>query len=474
MTTPEILPLSIKKQQNTENLDGFLVDVFRNPSASATLSLLSLIHFAEEPLSMAKIIASRPGGIYPTRTQEEIELLFKAGLIEISPLSSKEEKKYQTTPAGKIEIALNQIQNPKLINAQLDKALERLRNNPSSLPPEDYGNEEFRFTWKSIRRLIRKILADHAYRKINIVALGTPLVAIFLSQCPDIINTLSCLDINPMLTSLVNNLGEANISALTYDARHEPPITLQNRYDALIMDPPWHSEYYLQFADRAWQLLRPLGKVYMSIFSPETRPEAKQELTELYSRFTTGGFFLYAIIPEFFGYQVPEFEQKVFREQGIPVSSRGDYGTLVVLERNFQREEPCLTSDMEEKVNQEKSITLTYKNRRMTIWTNNNHNCSPNTEPLTITPFNEGKTYLSTSRSQRKKDKINGLNGNQVAFSINHPEIVIFIWNLRQQNKSEEEIVALLQNHFSYSSLSQAEQDYKTAILFFRKELYNE
>lgn len=454
----------------TEN--GYLTDRRKNPSAAATLSLLSQIHHSGAMPSLAEIIADRHGGIYPTRTQEEVEQLVQSGLI----LEETETglPRYKTSEFGAMELSMNEIQDPKVVDKIIDEALQSLIDNPPDLPAEKYGNEEFRFTYESIAQLFKKMLADNAYARINIAVIGSPLIGVFATRCPDIVNAVSVFDINEDIIRYVNENSPTNqIRGALYDARMPFPNTLKGRYDSMVFDPPWHNEHYCLFADRAYEALRPLGKAYISTFAPATRPEANRELGELYGRFMDGGFNLSEITPQYFGYQIPEFERRVFNSQGIQVTSRGNYGQLVVLEKQPDRTGTSLTPALAEKLVEEVHIELGADKGvgSTTLWISREDAGTIRTTPLEISAVGDGQIYTTTSRSQRRKEGVTIISKDHIGFRCTNPGKLFIMYKLWESGLEPDEIADhLFANGFTSDSAT-ARAETALAIDFFTTQI---
>lgn len=425
------------------NSQVYSLDRAVNPAAHATINLLRIISTSEEPLAVEQVFEQRNGGIYPTRTMEEVELLEQMGLIE-----SDDHSRLVASHLGKMELRLQGVRNPQEVRGGLDRALQKSEAKFTDLPPEKYGNEEFRFTWASVHDLVEGIIEDNSYIKPRILALGAPTVAYFASQCG---NMLQChlLDVNDDVIDDVNNLGdESKVTAARYDAREPIPPNLAGRFDAVVFDPPWHNEFYNVFADRAYDMLRPFGRIYVSTFAPATRPEATDELNNMYSSLIGGGFSLIKISPEFFGYQIPPFEANVFAEQGITIRSRGKYGQLVVAEKIPDRTNTCSTPESIAKTMEEVTLTIsgTDKDRDLgDLYLRADEEISGQ-GLITIEAFNGRSTYLTTSRSQRREENVNFITREHVAFHIANPklfaEIAKNIVNLQTTVEAKPQLAA--------------------------------
>lgn len=461
--------------------DGVDLDMHRNPAALATLRLLEQVHGAHRELSEGEIIQNRVGGIYPARTVDEVAILTRLGLlneVDTNPTRVK------TSKLGEMELALNNVLSKEQVEQSLKAALASLKEDPPELPAEKYGNEEFRFTWESVYELLMTIYEHNAYRKINIAAVGSPMIGVFMSRCPSNIGNVCIFDINGEIVDSINELGnkkqkkgkpksKPRVIATEYNALDQFPPSLGGRFDAFIMDPPWHNEHYCLFTDRAWEALRKFGRVYMSMFSPDTRQEASKELKTLFQRFMAGGFGIISVIPEFFGYSIPEFEKAVFKANGIDVSSRGNYGQLVVLERGLERDETCITPEMTKKLVEERCIQLAGKSgKSSSLWLPQESTPKWNV-PLNIEIKNNGQVYTTTSRSQRRVDGVNLITGDHIGVAASDCLKLVLLHIFWAKNISVDQCVNDLKREQGYSEIDEEiiRADVECAFDFFNSSL---
>ncbi len=144
--------------------------------------------------------------------------------------------------------------------------------------------------------------------------------------------------------------------------------------------------------------------VYFSTFAPETRPEATEELNNLYEIFINGGYKLIEITPEYFGYYVPKFETSIFKQSGLTISTRDNYGQSVIIQKNSERKNECLTEDLRQKLSIEIPYSFHLGNETINLWLTTTDDQSFENSPFEITLVDEN--YLSTSRSERRRKGI--------------------------------------------------------------------
>lgn len=441
-----------------------VLDKTQNPSAFATIDLLSIIKTGELPHTVSEILEQRNGGIYPTRTTEELQILEESRLID--RVDGEEGQAFRISNLGRMELLLQGVKNPLDVQRAIRRASVDVGKCPPQLPQEKYGVEEFRFTWDSVANLTYKIIKDNSHIKPKVLALGVPTVHYFASQCADVVDCY-LLDINQDIVDGTNEISKKRtVKAAVYDAREPIPPTFSGKFDAVVFDPPWHNEFYSLFADRAYEFLRSFGKLYMSTPAPATRPEAAGELDEIYANLMAGGFSLIEICPEFFGYEIPDFERKVFAEHGIDVNKRGKYGQLVVAQAKPDRTNTCSTPE---------SIALTEQERCYSIKIYDDVDLgdlylsddSPEDEqmPLQIRQFGEG-VYLTTSRSMRRSDGVNFITRDHIAFVVNNPKKFMALCELSRSVRGPQFIDAIMSRYnIGYAEAEKEAQQFHKIML---------
>lgn len=395
-----------------------------------TINLLAQISFGNKPLLLSQIIENRTGAYYPKQTVEEIEQLVKLGLIEID-----DQERFFPTEFGKAYLHTEGILPRDYIEKIIEKILTDLQSNETCLPPESYAYEEFRFTPETVAKLLKKIYQEYAYRRLNIVCLGAPMVGFFLShpEAQKITNSVMVLDINSnLIDSIIKQNRNPNLVAVEFDATQDKiPDPLREKFQAVISDPPWHNEYYAAFADIAWSLLKKDGRVYFSTFAPETRPEATEELNDLYKIFINGGYSIIEITPEYFGYWVPAFEVSIFEQSGLKISTRGNYGQLVIIQKNSDRKNGCLTENLKQKLSMETPCSFHLCGKTINLW------LPPKSDDQGVVITLIDETHLSTSRSARRQKGINMLVGRK-AYYVKGSHLIRVILDIINKHQGQD------------------------------------
>lgn len=419
---------------------GDLTRLDRNSNAKGILSMMSLVAFSEEgQLGIEEIIANRQTGAPPARTEYEIDLLVKSGLMQ------EVNGKFSLSNLGKIEIKRNEMMDPKHANQILNRALEDIKTNPPDLPPEVYSKEEFRWSWDTVKNLIERILKNNAYRKLDIALLGAPTVALFLSKCPELVNHVSMFDINSEMVNLVNDLNVANIHAAHYDAIYPIHEATSHNYDVVITDPPWHVEHYMLFVDRAWEWLRPLGEAYIAFFSHETRPEAGSEIKALRNRFDNG-FEQWGFEERFFGYEIPSYEAASFSRQGVHAIKRANYGALMHLVREpGSRDETCLTQEAADKLVSEHTVKLfaAKAKKHLDVYVRKEE-LEIRKPTITDKLLSGGEIFPNTSRSSRREAGINLMDEHHHAWQVNYPGLFAIAAQQLLDGANQADVIASL------------------------------
>ena len=165
--------------------------------------------------------------------------------------------------------------------------------------PIDY---DWRYDKNTIKNLANMLKSRHS----KIGCFGVPSVFKELVNKSNVI----LFDINPFLKM---EFQLFNDKVIQVDLNNE--IVEGYNFDAIIMDPPWYNNYYLQWFKQSINNLKHGGSIYTSKFPPLVRPSAKEDWQSILEE--VGGF----LSPEKkeieLLYETPTFERETFESIGL-------------------------------------------------------------------------------------------------------------------------------------------------------------
>lgn len=190
----------------------------------------------------------------------------------------------------------------------------------TSLPEAHPLDFDWRFTVEGRDNLISQI-CRHSTADSKLALLGTPTI---FQELAKLRPRTYLFDRNPALRAVFSSPHSEN-SVLSCDLRN--PLKMDSRdFDFVLADPPWYPDYYEAFIDRAKELLRLDGILFVSVLPWLTRPGASVDRTFLVQHAFDRGFDIIAAVPGILHYESPRFEKAALETAGIEVSSwrRGD------------------------------------------------------------------------------------------------------------------------------------------------------
>src|SRR6267142_1036386 len=190
----------------------------------------------------------------------------------------------------------------------------------ASLPEAHPLDFDWRFAATGRENLISEI-CRHTTADSKLALLGTPTIFQDLAKLRP---HTYLFDRNPAL-SAVFSLSHLENFIVKCDLRNSLKIDL-NDFDFVLADPPWYPDYYEAFIDRAKELLRSDGILFVSVLPWLTRPGASVDRTFLVQHGFDRGFDIIAAIAGILHYESPRCEKAALETAGIKVSSwrRGD------------------------------------------------------------------------------------------------------------------------------------------------------
>jgi hypothetical protein len=190
----------------------------------------------------------------------------------------------------------------------------------ASLPEAHPLDFDWRFTVEGRENLISQICRNTTADS-RLALLGTPTI---FQELAKLRPHTSLFDRNPALRAVFASSHLEN-SIVNCDLRN--PLEMDSRnFDFVLADPPWYPEYYEAFIDRAKELLRLDGILFVSVLPWLTRPGASVDRTIIVQHAFDRGFDIIAAMPGILHYDSPRFEKAALETAGIKVSHwrRGD------------------------------------------------------------------------------------------------------------------------------------------------------
>jgi hypothetical protein len=153
----------------------------------------------------------------------------------------------------------------------------------------------------------------------NGAILGAPSLYKYLA---DLQASVSLFDKNPQIVEHLKGAGYPNVTEV--DLMHRSDFSAL--FDWAVADPPWYPEHYEGFMKAASQLVRPGGKLLLSVLPRLTRPSAASDRFSILEMGYGFGFDLAEVHPAALGYASPAFEVEALREEGLALGNwrKGD------------------------------------------------------------------------------------------------------------------------------------------------------
>lgn len=194
----------------------------------------------------------------------------------------------------------------------------------NDLPEPHPLDFDWRFT-ESTLPLFRTLLQRANSASDNGAILGAPSLYKYLI---DQGARVSLFDKN---SNILEHLRRAGYSSVTeVDLMGESEFSRQ--FDWAVADPPWYNEYYGGFMRAASRMIRPGGKLLISVLPRLTRPTAASDRFFIIELARTLGFDLVELHTRALGYKSPPFEIEALREEGLQIGNwrKGDLFIFVL------------------------------------------------------------------------------------------------------------------------------------------------
>jgi hypothetical protein len=203
-------------------------------------------------------------------------------------------------------------------------AEDRCRREPKILPVSLPDAHPLDFDWRFTREgreYLLSLICKYTIPESRLGLFGAPTI---LQELERIRPHTYLFDRNPALRAVFSPL---RLEKLFVNCDLRSPLKSEAKeFDFVLADPPWYPEYYEAFVDRANELLRVNGILFVSVLPWLTRPSASIDRTFLVQHCFARGFDIIAVMPGVLQYESPQFEKAALATAGINVSSwrRGD------------------------------------------------------------------------------------------------------------------------------------------------------
>lgn len=196
---------------------------------------------------------------------------------------------------------------PSELKEILDLPSSRLKNELTNVAPiYNLEPNPIDYDWRFDKETINSITNMLKTRHSNIGCFGVPTIFKELSNSLNV----TLFDINPFLKPefycFADHIIEVDLNS---------NLIYGYEFDAIIMDPPWYTEYYLLWLKQAINNLKKGGVIYVSKFPPLVRPSAQEDWNRIIE---ATNHFLGKEKKEFnLLYETPPFEKETFIANGL-------------------------------------------------------------------------------------------------------------------------------------------------------------
>lgn len=185
-----------------------------------------------------------------------------------------------------------------------------------NLPAENPLFYQWWYTLSSQEKLAQKIIDETD--ATDTLCIGAPTIAATLKSYN---KSVSLLDIDIDLISLFNKVFPEE-SGWQFDVFDDLDKCFENKFDCIVLDPPWYEEYFNLFINRAITASKNGGVIYCSIPQILTRESIGKERKALISNISSLGHDVLHIEKSIMQYIIPEFESEALANSKLNLSNQ--------------------------------------------------------------------------------------------------------------------------------------------------------
>jgi hypothetical protein len=207
----------------------------------------------------------------------------------------------------------------------LDDEPDMIDGEVAGLPEPHPADYEWRFTNATANSIALWLNKPDK----NFACFGAPSVFLHLRRLGA---RSSLFDNNPILPRHLPARDRAQVftANLAAPLGEMSNLIAAERFDAVVLDPPWYLDHTLRWLDNALQVVKVGGVLMLTLFPELVRPRAREEREKILSALKLIGSV--RILPSFAWYATPTFEQETLAALGLPGLLRWRGGQLVVVQ----------------------------------------------------------------------------------------------------------------------------------------------
>lgn len=315
---------------------------------------------------------------------------------------------------------------------------------------------EWRNTLKSLNQLAANVNTINTLNK-PVLILGMPTLFATIAERNLPFSTTLIERNSPIVKGLKKFESEKN-QVVKSDIFKVNGSDLKVRYQYVVMDPPWYSEYFQQFAWLASDCLEIGGKLIVSIPPINTRPDIDQERVDWLSFCQKLGFCIESLEPDFLQYAMPFFEFNAFRAAGVgnllPFWRKGDVLVLRKVKES-QLERPQIV----EKISGWKEVE--YEKVRIRV----NLDVPDAEGELVLDDAVKNAILPTVSSRDKRRDKANVWTSGNRIFYTNKPQLVYNI--LKGKSPTSNRECNFIKKHFDHVAQLEGKEYYEYLQLIY-------
>lgn len=272
----------------------------------------SLLKLCAQPRTL-EYISKKMGGLDPIKITSLLNEMEEDNLITLK-------ENYWSKVIKKDDLFSNEV-----INEDFEIHLKKYMGHFDFLKNPHPLDFEWRNTSKSLNFLTDLIGRANANND-KVLLLGMPTL---FANCAtrNITQQVTLIERNPPIIEALKKFNNTKYQVIQENIFSVDPKII-GKYDSVIMDPPWYTNFLHQFVWLAAKCLEPSGLLIISIPPINTRDNIDKERIEWFSFCQQQGLCIERLEPERLEYAMPFFEFNAFRAAGVenilPFWRKGD------------------------------------------------------------------------------------------------------------------------------------------------------